>query len=550
MEIQKIKLEMIKTSPLNPRKTFDEESLMELAENIESQGLLQPITIRPVGESRVIDPINQKVEVMLKYEVVCGERRFRAFNILAGKDKDKFGEISCIIRDMTDDEAFDAMITENLQRKDVDPIEESFAFYQLAEKGMSIEDIAVKFGKSYRFIQDRIKLNNLIQPLKEKTRNGDLTISGAMMLSKLEEEVQSEFHESNPNKVSTYDVKRFIENLFMSLERVIWKGNDVWLDNQFNSCSECLCNTANHGCLFYEMKTDEGKCTNRECYDKKRIATVLRNLESLGDEIVKVGNPIEFGKAVVVTSGVESYWSDEKQELYRRTIDAIKEAGYEVVKANETFRSKCYYGKADERIQEFLIEREVYKCFEIFDYSGPVFEECYYYVKKENSTDEKVVASSNDIEKSKIREKINSAQKKCDEHVYNAISEMMKRSGYEDKSEPFTETEQLAFDTFVFSSLSYIYRDNQGCGFDGEYKDALEYVKAHQSDRMKWYRQFILEAITDSYYRAGEKRKELQKMIAEEKYPEDKSFAISSIVDKYEEKINKLNEQLKELEEA
>lgn len=550
MEIQKIKLEMIKTSPLNPRKTFDEESLMELADNIESQGLLQPITIRPVGESRVIDPINQKVEVRLKYEVVCGERRFRAFNILAGKDKEKFGEISCIIRDMTDDEAFEAMITENLQRKDVDPIEEGFAFYQLAEKGMAIEDIAVRFGKSYRFIQDRIKLNNLIQPLKEKTRNGDLPISGAMMLAKLKEEEQNRFNDENPNKVSTYNVKKFIENLFMSLENAIWKDDDVWPDNQIKSCSECLCNTANHGCLFYEMKTDVGQCTDRNCYNNKRIAALLRNLERMGDEMVKAGDALEFGKAVVVDSGVQSYWGDEKKELYRNTIESIKAAGYEVVNPSKIFRSRCYYGKDDERIQEFLIEHEVYKCFEIFDYSGPIFDECYYYVRKDNSTDEKAAASPAEIRKREIQEKIKSAQKKCDEHVYNAISNMMVRSGYENKSEPFTETEQLAFDTFVFSSLSYIYRDNQGCGFNRECKDELEYVKAHQSDRMKWYRQFILEAITDSYYRSGENRKELQKMIAEEKYSEDTYFATSSIVDKYEEKINKLNEQLKELEEA
>lgn len=62
---------------------------------------------------------------------------------------------------MTDDEAFEAMITENLQRKDVDPIEESFAFVKLMEKGKSLEDIAVRFGKSIRFVQDRIKLNTL-----------------------------------------------------------------------------------------------------------------------------------------------------------------------------------------------------------------------------------------------------------------------------------------------------------------------------------------------------------------------------------------------------
>ncbi len=65
------------------------------------------------------------------------------------KSRKKFQTISCIVREMTDDEAFEAMITENLQRKDVDPIEEAFAFAQLAEKGRTLEDIALKIGKVY-----------------------------------------------------------------------------------------------------------------------------------------------------------------------------------------------------------------------------------------------------------------------------------------------------------------------------------------------------------------------------------------------------------------
>lgn len=78
---------------------------------------------------------------------------------------------------MTDDEAFDAMITENLQRKDVDPIEEAFAFSQLIEKGRTLEDIALRFGKSTRFVFDRVKLNGLIPELKARVRDGEIPIS-------------------------------------------------------------------------------------------------------------------------------------------------------------------------------------------------------------------------------------------------------------------------------------------------------------------------------------------------------------------------------------
>ena len=176
MDIRKIPLEKVKPSPMNPRKTIDEGSLQELADNIAKQGLLQPITGRPVEYYDMLDEdTNEIATIPTSYEIVCGERRYRALLILKEKEdalniervaahrkkSDNYQTIASIVREMTDDEAFEAMITENLQRKDVDPIEESFAFVKLMEKGKSLEDIAVRFGKSIRFVQDRIKLNTL-----------------------------------------------------------------------------------------------------------------------------------------------------------------------------------------------------------------------------------------------------------------------------------------------------------------------------------------------------------------------------------------------------
>ena len=160
MEVQQIPIGRVKPSPMNPRKTFDEGGLQELADNIMQQGLLQPITVRPL-KSTGTDPFAD-----CEYEIVCGERRYRALLIIAqGKDDYK---VPCIVRNLTDDEAFDAMITENLQRLDVDPIEEAFAFSQLVKRGDTTEEIALRFGKSQRFVTDRIKLNNLIPELLMK----------------------------------------------------------------------------------------------------------------------------------------------------------------------------------------------------------------------------------------------------------------------------------------------------------------------------------------------------------------------------------------------
>ena len=105
----------------------------------------------------------------------------------SGKTYNRFSEISAIVREMNDDEAFDAMITENLQRKDVDPIEEAFAFGQLIQKGKSAEEVAARFGKSIRFVQDRIKLNSLIPELMKEVKEDNMPISAAMVISKVDE---------------------------------------------------------------------------------------------------------------------------------------------------------------------------------------------------------------------------------------------------------------------------------------------------------------------------------------------------------------------------
>jgi len=163
MEIRQIPLSLVTPSPMNPRKTFDEDELQELADNIEKQGLLQPITVRPIADKKQFTVVDGNADFHPEYEIICGERRFRAVGRLYDKWNEKnltdangepvnlFDRISAIVREMSDDEAFDAMITENLQRKDVDPIEEAFAFGQLIQKGKTAEDVAALASPSDLF---------------------------------------------------------------------------------------------------------------------------------------------------------------------------------------------------------------------------------------------------------------------------------------------------------------------------------------------------------------------------------------------------------------
>lgn len=269
MEIRQIPISLVMPSPMNPRKTFNEDELQELADNIEKQGLLQPITVRPVKH-----PCNEYGDRPDKYEIVCGERRYRAFSKLSekwsemdrvapkGETYNRFSEISAIVREMNDDEAFDAMITENLQRKDVDPIEEAFAFGQLIQKGKTAEEIAVRFGKSIRFVQDRVKLNNLIPELMLAIKDDKMSIAAAMIIAKLDEEHQRRYYSSYSNNSSGFSrqtAESFTKSLFMSIDGAPWYQTDNQEDEDYAggcgvACAECQFNTANHGCLFWEMK--------------------------------------------------------------------------------------------------------------------------------------------------------------------------------------------------------------------------------------------------------------------------------------------------------
>ena len=146
--IQMINVGLIETSPLNPRKVVDPNSIMELSESIKSVGLLQPITVRLISQ------------LPLRYELILGSRRLAACKLL-----NKI-EVQAIVKEMTDDEVLEAMIIENLQRKDIEPLDEANAFNELLSKNKTIEDIAATVGKSTFFVRGRLKLIDLIDDFK------------------------------------------------------------------------------------------------------------------------------------------------------------------------------------------------------------------------------------------------------------------------------------------------------------------------------------------------------------------------------------------------
>lgn len=544
-EIQKLPVMLIQPSPMNPRKTFDEAKLEELAQNIEEQGLLQPITVRKIsdGETHIDEETGEVVSVEPRYEIVCGERRFRAWNLLANKSS-KYNEIPCIIREMTDEQAFDAMITENLQRQDVDPVEEAIAFSLLLENGSPVEDIAVRFGKSIRFVQDRVKLKGLIPELIEMLRKDLIPISGAMLLAKLDTESQRKFLEDEIDKeegATLADIKDYLDNLFCVINKAQFFDDDKFSDD-IPACSGCMNNTANHGCLFYEMKGTEQKCINRECFAKKQAEYVKYRVMKESENLVKKGEPLTFGKSVIVIEQQNSWDSNSEKRAKADAIQLYNDMGFEVV-TDKVFDHKCWYNESDERIKEKLDNNEIYRCIEVLNYDRPYFKVSHYYLKKSSKDNCPV---SKQIESQNIRQQM----QRNKEIVIEKATETMRRwadeiDDYSGKSEDMTLNEQVIFDVLVIKSCGYKFLDSL-CP-EGEF-DIVKYVTEHSQDRMKWYREFIRYKLSEAAVTYNKHLQECQNMLFREQYPAKYKEMSDKLNEAYQKKNERLKAKLKELE--
>ncbi|HET7084079.1 MAG TPA: ParB/RepB/Spo0J family partition protein [Rhizomicrobium sp.] len=146
-----------------PRMTFDEGPLQELAASIREKGVLSPILVRPVGPDR--------------YEIVAGERRWRAAQLA------KLHDVPVVIRELPDDQALELAIIENVQRADLNAIEEGAAYEELIAKfGRTQEDVAREVGKSRSHVANTIRLLKLPDPVKAWIREGKLTAGHARTL--------------------------------------------------------------------------------------------------------------------------------------------------------------------------------------------------------------------------------------------------------------------------------------------------------------------------------------------------------------------------------
>ena len=165
-----ININDIKPNSNQPRKTFDEEKLEDLAASIEEHGLIQPIVLRKSGKG---------------YEIVAGERRWRAARKIGIK------EVPCIVKELTDEENMLLAIIENMQREDLNPIEEAEGLRQMIDTyGLTQEQVSKSVGKSRPYIANCLRLLKLPATIVGYVADGELSAGHAKVIAGVEEEAK------------------------------------------------------------------------------------------------------------------------------------------------------------------------------------------------------------------------------------------------------------------------------------------------------------------------------------------------------------------------
>ncbi len=306
--ITMLRVDALHESPFNPRKIFDDTALQELATDIKAHGrVLQPLLVRPrIPPLFVGDPA-----ATAGHEIVFGHRRYRAAE-LAG-----LAEVPCMVRALDDDEARRAQISENLQRKDVHPIEEAEGFQALIDNDNQTADtIAAQFGKSRSYVYGRLKLLEACPEIRKACLAGEIGSEVALLVARLRtaklQEKALEYIKNNFSQTFTDGGKRSFrrirdmlnEKFTLDLKGVMFDVEDEMLLPLAGNCVTCPKRSSNapeFEDVLNEVKRSSyspqhfgpNVCTDPDCFDLKKKAHLKRE----ADKLVTQGKVVVSGNA-------------------------------------------------------------------------------------------------------------------------------------------------------------------------------------------------------------------------------------------------------------
>ena len=329
---QQIALDSIVPNDFNPRRNFSEQSLRELADNMTRVGLIHAVTLRPRSDGQE------------GYSLVCGERRFRAAR-LAGWET-----IRAKICPMSDAEAEDFAIAENLQREDITPFEQGQAFKRLIDtRRYDVGTLALHFGRTRDFVLSRIRLLDLIPEVIELLNSEEINISQALELCRYEKEIQREVYDGyfkmgldcHWRHLRAKELRSRLAGMYLS------QLNSYRFDK--TECMSCASNRANQ--VLFADCGDCNVCQNRACMKRKNTEYLIAEAKRLLSECpgIRIGYFEDCSQGEVLQAlrdesrpvralGYAGYYEahPEKPEEPRRE-DFTDEADY--TESMNTFRS-------------------------------------------------------------------------------------------------------------------------------------------------------------------------------------------------------------------
>ena len=216
-EFKIVQIKDIQKNPYQPRKEFSEEKIQELAQSIKENGLIQPIIVRK-------SPV-------LGYEILAGERRYRA-SIAAG-----LSEVPVIVKQLSDQDMMLHSIIENLQRENLNPIEEAKAYQSLIDKGFTHTEIAEKMGKSRPYITNLVRLLGLPKHILTEVESGRLSQAHARLLIQLSSDKQDKLL----NRIQTENLSvRQVEQILQKTKKSSRKEKDHFVKDEEQKLKKIL----------------------------------------------------------------------------------------------------------------------------------------------------------------------------------------------------------------------------------------------------------------------------------------------------------------------
>lgn len=230
-------LKSLQLSPTNPRRRIDEKTIESLAASLTSQGVLEPLIARKAGEN---------------YEIVCGERRYRAARV-AG-----LTELPCLVRELTDEQVLDIQIHENLHREDVHPMDEAYGYQFLKERlGCETKELALRVGKPEGYVLNRLKLNQLIDEARKDVEENFLPLTYALEIAKYTSEIQKIIYSEVYRKEGKYKGDRYVHTPIKG-EMVPFRSFLEWINTNIHH----LLSRAAFDPKATNLRTDGLACTN------------------------------------------------------------------------------------------------------------------------------------------------------------------------------------------------------------------------------------------------------------------------------------------------